>query len=99
MAELAARHPELQWRWLDVEDEAELMDSFGIDIETFPTVLLCREDRALFMGAIPPQAEALLLLIDRLGGAGEPPAGIGGAAAALAAHLWGRRDGPELSAV
>ncbi|UCU94314.1 thioredoxin family protein [Hydrogenophaga taeniospiralis] len=99
MAELAARHPELQWRWLDVEDEAELMDSVGIDIETFPTMLLCREDRALFMGAIPPQAEALLLLMDRLGGSGASPAGIGGPAAALAAHLWGRHGGPEMSAV
>jgi hypothetical protein len=99
MAELSARHPELQWRWLDVEDEAELMDAVGIDIETFPTVLVCHEDRALFMGAIPPQAEALLLLMDRLGGAGASPAGIGGPAAALAAHLWGRQDGPEMCAV
>jgi hypothetical protein len=99
MAELAARHPEMQWRWLDIEDEADLMDSFGIDVETFPTVLLCREDQALFMGAIPPQAEALLFLMARLGAAGAVPAGIGGPAAVLAAHLWGRQDGPALSAV
>ena len=24
---LAARHPQLRWQWLDIEDEAELMDT------------------------------------------------------------------------
>jgi hypothetical protein len=37
--------------------------------------------------------------MDRLGATGVSPAGIGGPAAALAAHLWGRQGGPEMSAV
>ncbi|MDO9250234.1 thioredoxin family protein [Hydrogenophaga sp.] len=99
MQALAARHPEVQWRWLDIEDEAELMDTVGLDLETFPTVLLGRADKALYLGAIPPQADFLERLVLRLGQSGAGPAGVSGAAAALAAQLWRRLDGPEVSAV
>ena len=52
---LAARHPQHRWQWLDIEDEPDLMDAVGLDIETFPTVLVAHEGRALFLGAVPPQ--------------------------------------------
>ena len=47
---LAARHPQHRWQWLDIEDEPDLMDAVGLDIETFPTVLVAHEGRALFLG-------------------------------------------------
>ena len=96
MAELAARHPELQWRWLDVEDEAALMDAVGLDIETFPTVLLGREGRALYLGAVPPQAAFLERLVTRLGAEGAAPPEVSAPAAALAAHVWPRLHSPEM---
>ncbi len=88
---LAERHPQLQWQWLDIEDEADLMDAVGLDIETFPTVLLMRHERALHLSAIPPQPALLDHLIARLGAVDAAPAGVTPQAAALAAQLWRRQ--------
>ncbi|OOG88599.1 hypothetical protein B0E41_01815 [Hydrogenophaga sp. A37] len=96
MEALAARHPQVQWRWLDIEDEAELMDAVGLDIETFPTVLLGREDQALYLGAVPPQADFLERLVTRLGAEGAAPPEVSAPAAALAAHVWPRLHSPEM---
>ncbi len=84
---LAARHPQHHWRWLDIEDEADLMDAVGLDIETFPTVLLMRGDRALHLGAVPPQPAFVDHLIARLGAPGAEPTAASPAAGALAAAL------------
>ena len=84
---LAARHPQLRWQWLDIEDEAELMDTVGLDIETFPTVLLMRGDRALHLGAVPPQPAFVDHLIARLGPPDAPVASVAPQASALAAAL------------
>lgn len=59
-AELAGRHPEGDFRWLDVEDESEVAGD--LDVETFPTVLVARSGRVLFLGPILPQPG----LLDRL---------------------------------
>ena len=84
---LAARHPQLLWQWLDIEDEADLMDAVGLEIETFPTVLLMRGDRALYLGAVPPQPAFVENLIARLGTPGAAAPGVSPAARALAAAL------------
>jgi thioredoxin 1 len=84
---VAARHPEVDWRWLDIEDEPDLMDEVGLDIETFPTVLIARGDRALFLSAIPPQAEFLESLVARLRREGAAPQGVSPEAVALAQRL------------
>ena len=63
----AARHPQHRWQWLDIEDEPDLMDEVGLDIETFPTVLIARGGQALFLSAIPPQPAFLDHLLARLG--------------------------------
>ena len=86
----AARHPEHRWQWLDIEDEPDLMDEVGLDIETFPTVLIAREGRALYLSAIPPQPAFLDALIARLSPAGAPPQGVSPQALALARQLWAR---------
>lgn len=96
MEALAARHPQVQWRWLDIEDEAELMDAVGLDIETFPTVLLGRADQAVHLGAVPPQADFLERLVTRLGAEGAALPEVSAPAAALAAHVWPRLHSPFL---
>ena len=88
---MAARHPQLQWQWIDIEDEAELMDSVGLEIETFPTVLVARGGRALFLSSIPPQTAFLDNLIARLGAEGAAPQGVTPEASALAARLSNSR--------
>jgi len=51
----------IQWRWIDIEDEAALLD--GVDVEDFPTLLIARDDRVLFFGTITPQPQTLARLL------------------------------------
>ena len=44
-------------RWVDIEDEAELLDD--LDIETFPTLLVHDGARLRFAGVLTPQPETL----------------------------------------
>jgi len=53
--------PDLRFRWIDIEDEAELVDD--IDVENFPTLLIARNNQALFFGTVLPHAENLRRLI------------------------------------
>lgn len=48
--------------WIDIEDDADQVD--GIDVETFPTLLLARGGEAVFFGPLPPHAQTLQRLID-----------------------------------
>ncbi len=50
--ELAIRHPEKHFLWIDVEDHADLVGD--IDIENFPTLLLQRADVVAFCGPVQP---------------------------------------------
>lgn len=54
---LRAEWPDLQSRWIDIEDEAELVGD--LDIETFPTVVVLDHDRVRFHGTLTPQPEVL----------------------------------------
>ena len=47
----------LQVRWIDIEDEAELIGD--LDIETFPTLLIADEAQVRFAGPLTPQPETL----------------------------------------
>jgi thioredoxin-like negative regulator of GroEL len=62
--EVAASRPDLNFAWVDVEDEADAMGE--VDIETFPTVLISRNAEALFLGPVLPQAAQLSRLIASL---------------------------------
>jgi thioredoxin 1 len=59
-----AAHPNTQVLWLDMEDDAALVDD--LDIETFPTILVGEGERLLFAGAVLPQATALSRLLTAL---------------------------------
>ena len=52
----------LQTRWIDIEDEADLVD--GIDVENFPTLLIARGERVLFYGTVLPHAATLQRLAE-----------------------------------
>jgi thioredoxin 1 len=47
----------LQSRWIDIEDEAELIGD--LDIETFPTLLIADDRHVRFAGPLTPQPETL----------------------------------------
>ena len=88
-AELAAAHPGLRWRWVDVEDEAETLDD--LDIETFPTLLVLAPEGLRLAGAIAPQEDTLRRLLracveDHGGEAASAPAQTWATEAAAAAR-------------
>ena len=47
--------------WIDIEDDAELVDN--VDVENFPTLLIARDGRLLFFGTITPQPAMLARLV------------------------------------
>lgn len=59
--ETAASRPDINFAWVDIEDEAEAMGD--VDVETFPTVLIGRGAEALFLGPIQPSAAQLARLV------------------------------------
>jgi thiol-disulfide isomerase/thioredoxin len=60
--QLAAALPQHRWRWLDIEDEAELADD--LDIETFPTLLVVHAGQVRFAGTVLPRAGDAQRLIE-----------------------------------
>lgn len=54
--------PDVRFRWVDIEDEAALVDD--VDVVNFPTLLIADGRAVLFFGAVMPQARVLEALID-----------------------------------
>jgi thioredoxin-like negative regulator of GroEL len=50
--ELAARHPENYFLWVDIEDHADIVGD--LDVENFPTLLIQRHDTVAFFGTMLP---------------------------------------------
>ena len=63
---LKARFPHWQLEWVDVEDEAAVMEE--VDIETFPTLLIAQGSQVVFMGPLLPQIQVLERLMQSLEG-------------------------------
>jgi len=61
MDALRAEFPALRFSWVDVEDQADLVDP--VDINDFPTLLITRNGQPVFFGILRPQADALRRLI------------------------------------
>jgi thioredoxin 1 len=55
--------PGTRFRWIDIEDEADLAD--GIEVENFPSLLIARGDEVLFIGPVTPHANSAVALIER----------------------------------
>jgi len=61
--------PQVHFRWIDIEDESDLVDP--VEVDDFPTVLVLSGQEPVFFGTVRPQAEALARLVgDRLAGGG-----------------------------
>ncbi len=59
--QIAARHPDKLFVWIDIEDQAEVAGE--LDVENFPTLLIQRGDTVAFFGTTLPDpalAERLL---------------------------------------
>ena len=58
---LRAEFPEAVFRWIDIEDESDLVDP--IEVEDFPTLLIASGGQARFFGPLMPHVETLRRLI------------------------------------
>ena len=58
---LAARFPQAEFRWVDIED-----DPPEFDVENFPTIEVARADSILFRGPQPPHHGVLERLLREL---------------------------------
>ena len=58
---LARKFPNVRFLWVDVEDEADLIDP--IEVENFPTILIAKGQNPLFFGTVLPHIETLERLI------------------------------------
>lgn len=59
--QMAARHPDKQFVWVDIEDQADVVGE--LDVENFPTLLVQRGNTVAFFGTVLPDpslAERLL---------------------------------------
>lgn len=54
---LSGRHTDVRFRWVDIDDEAELVD--GIEVENFPTILIQRGCDVLFLGTTLPNGRII----------------------------------------
>jgi thiol-disulfide isomerase/thioredoxin len=54
--------PAHRYRWIDIEDEAELVGD--IDVETFPTVLVAWQGQVLFAGPVLPRLGDVQRLVE-----------------------------------
>jgi len=60
-ATVAASAAECVPRWVDIEDEADLVGN--VDVDNFPTLLIGRGDEVLFFGTVTPQPSTLSRLL------------------------------------
>jgi thioredoxin-like negative regulator of GroEL len=60
-AEFKARLPQLKVRWIDIEDESDLVGD--CDIQTFPTLAIVDPEGVRFFGTVTPHAETLARLL------------------------------------
>jgi thioredoxin 1 len=61
---MAERFPRAEFRWVDIEDDAEAVED--IDVENFPTILVRRGEETLFHGVMLPHHEHLRRLLEKL---------------------------------
>ena len=60
-AEMSPCAADLQWHWIDIEDEADLIGE--IDVETFPTLVIADADTVRFAGPLMPHPDMLRRLL------------------------------------
>ena len=58
---LAARHPEMVFVWIDIEDQADVVGD--LDIDNFPTLLIQKRGLVSFFGTVLPDVNVAERLI------------------------------------
>ena len=58
---LQKEFPQATFRWVDIEDEADLVDP--VEVENFPTLLIAQGGQARFFGTVLPHLETLRRLL------------------------------------
>lgn len=61
---MAERFPRAEFRWVDIEDDAEAVED--IEVENFPTILVRRGDETLFQGVLLPHHSHLERLLQEI---------------------------------
>lgn len=74
--------------WVDIEDQADLVDP--IEVDNFPTLLVMVGEQVRFFGSITPQTETLQRLVQAVLDAPVSSAPTDPAVAALARRLRAR---------
>lgn len=59
--DLAARHPDKYFLWVDIEDHADLVGD--LDVENFPTLLIQRHEHVAFFGTMLPDPKVANRLV------------------------------------
>ena len=60
--QIAVRHPQLRFIWIDIEDQADIVGD--LDIENFPTLLIQHDDTVTFFGTVLPEGALAERLIE-----------------------------------
>jgi thiol-disulfide isomerase/thioredoxin len=58
-AQVAQAHPDVCFAWIDIEDHSDALGDEALDIENFPTLLVLKGRRPLFLGTVMPHAGTL----------------------------------------
>lgn len=85
--QISAQFPALHFVWMDVEDEADLIEPVAVD--DFPTLLVATPDKVLFFGTVTPHLTTLQRLVQTF--AQQPDQGAQAVMPeidALAQRLW-----------
>ena len=83
---LQIKFPHARFVWVDVEDEADLVDP--VEVENFPTLLIAKAGTAHFFGTLTPHIETLQRLIESLLDDAARPLPGNEDAHGLARRLW-----------
>lgn len=59
--QVRARFPQARFIWVDVEDQADVVDP--VEVDNFPMLLIALGNEARFFGTMTPQAETLERLV------------------------------------
>ena len=62
---LSSAYPGCRFLWIDIEEQADLVGD--LEIDNFPTLLICRQQVVLFFGTLLPHPGHLRRLLETLG--------------------------------
>jgi thiol-disulfide isomerase/thioredoxin len=85
---LAAEMPGVRFVWVDIEDEADLVDP--IEVENFPTLLIGAGDKVRFFGTVMPHADTLKRMVQTQLETNAKAAAVDAEVSALMARLQAR---------